>query len=225
MTVQETNDANELLDQTILPSNDRDLFGDIDSITDEERVSDNNGEGGLRPLRDEPIVPPSFRSQEEYLVYVLSENRRITGEVTEMKRKCELQKIRLETFTLDYVERSGRGKNRFIKNMKKLDDINSEKISRVVNDIVAPNEMILREGWDSWSEDGRTFCQKFINKSEVMKPSGYNDMANYWRQYIAPMINYCMGNKRNNLHQIVKRTWMSKMVCGCYQIDMNGNND
>ena len=74
MTVQETNDANALLDQTILPSNDRDLFGDMDSITDEERVSDNNCEGGLRSLRDEPIVPPSFRSQEEYLVYVLSEN-------------------------------------------------------------------------------------------------------------------------------------------------------
>ena len=225
MTIQETNEANELLDQTILPSNDRDLIGNIDSITDEERVSDYCSEGGLRPRSEEPIVPQSYRSQEEYLVYVLSENRRITREVAEMKRKCELQKIRLETFTLDYVERSGRGKNRFIRNMKKLDDINSEKISRVVNDIVAPNEMILREGWDSWSEDGRTFCQKIINKAGVMNPSGYNDMANYWRQYIAPMINYCMGNKRNNLHQIVKRTWMSKMMCGFYQIDMNRNND
>ena len=145
MSVQETNDANALLNQTILPSNNHDLFGDIDNISDGEQVSDNNVEGALGPLHDEPIVPSAFRSQEEYLVHVLSENRRITGEVREMKRKCELQKIRLETFTLDYVEKSGRGKNRFIKNMKKLEDINYEKKSRVVNDIVAQNEMILRE--------------------------------------------------------------------------------
>lgn len=75
--------------------------------------------------------------------------------------------------------------------------------------IVAPNEVILREGWDSWSKDARAFCQKNIRKAEVTMPTGYNDMTHYWRQYIAPMINYCMGNKRNNLHQIVKRIWMS----------------
>ena len=216
MSVEESIDAHALLDQTDLSSNDDDPVGNINALSNGEQVSDNNVVGGLRPLLDGPIVPSSFRSQEDYLLHVLSDNRRITGEVRELKRKCELQNIRLETFTMDYVERSGRGKNRFIKNMKKLDDINSEKISRVVNDIVAPNEMILREGWDSWSEDSRAFCQKFIRKAEVIMPTGYNDMSHYWRQYIAPMINYCMGNKRNNLHQIVKRIWMSKMMCLCY---------
>ena len=169
----------------------------------------------IRPLFDDvscSLNQESTESRNHYMVRIIGANKRLKQDNDDLERKCKALKVRLDTLAVGFVASQGRGKNRFVRNMKKLDDINSEKIARVVNDVLAPNEMILREGWDGWGTDSRTFCQNFIKRAEVTKPAEYRDMAHYWKQLIAPMINYCMGNKRNNLHQIVKRVWMGKII-------------
>ena len=102
----------------------------------------------IRPLFDDvscSLNQESTESRNHYMVRIIGANKRLKQDNDDLERKCKALKVRLDTLAVGFVASQGRGKNRFVRNMKKLDDINSEKIARVVNDVLAPNEMILRE--------------------------------------------------------------------------------
>ena len=60
--------------------------------------------------------------------------------------------VRIEILSRCLSENPGHGNNKFVKSMKKIDNINTKKNMRMVYEKVAPNEMILQEGWDVYSD-------------------------------------------------------------------------
>ena len=117
-------------------------------------------------------------------------------------------KTRVEVMTNAYRIKCGRGKNRFARDMKHLDGFNTTRICKCVDAMVVPRSMILKPGWDVYSENVNSFCQIFLKNANITASAEYASMNSYWMLFVAPTINYSLGARRNNLVQAIRRKWV-----------------
>lgn len=117
---------------------------------------------------------------------------------------------RLKVLTQGYKAQCGKGWKKFAKDMKGIDLMNNRKIRECINTSVP--DMILKPGWYIFSQKETAFSYKFIRYSAVTLTAGFQGWKDYWDNYLAPTINYQLGNKRNNLVQKIRRNWMCECV-------------
>lgn len=151
-----------------------------------------------------PCHPDLQRSVEEAI-------KGLIAEVQDLVSRDELLNQRLTILTQGYNAKCGKGKKRFAKDMKGIDTINMTKIRTCINNIP---DMILREGWHVYSEKETSFSHKFLRYSGVSVTAGFRGWRDYWENFLAPTISSQLGNRRNNLVQKIRRTWM----CECMDV-------
>jgi hypothetical protein len=79
-----------------------------------------------------------------------------------------------------------------------------------VEEVVCPNEMILKYGWDIYSEKPTSFCQMFLQKAQLTVPDVWKNKPTHWMGFVAPWINYKMSRKRNEVLQRCRTKWESE---------------
>lgn len=158
------------------------------------------------------LDPATKKSLEEALDGLL-------GEVKDLKRKEESMEERLAILTKGYREKCGKGKRKFQREVRGLDLVNVDKVRNCLNHRVP--DMILRENWAVYSERDNTFCQKFIQYAGVSVTNGFRDWKDYWCNFLAPLINYQLSNKRNNLVQKIRLQWYSELMRALYNKNLH----
>lgn len=138
--------------------------------------------------------------------------RGLLRQIEQMKARMRHDSARVDILSKQYSTKAGYGKNciKKTKDMLPIDENNVSAINSVVSEYVAPNEMILKYGWDIYSNHPDSFCQRFLKKANVQKPDVYNTVDAHWMGFVAPWINYAMSRKRNNLTQAMRRHFNSK---------------
>ena len=139
---------------------------------------------------------------------VMSVVHGLRSQVTRMRNSQDHMRTRVEVMTHAYRIKCGRGKNRFARDMKHVDGFNTTKIRKCVDAMVVPRSMILKPGWDVYSDSVKSFCQIFLQKAAITVSGEYASMKSYWMLFVAPTINYSLGSRRNNLVQAIRRKWV-----------------
>lgn len=140
--------------------------------------------------------------------------RGLLCQVTQMSSKMVQLTARVDILSKQYSTKTGFGKNTIkkVKDMAPVDERNVGKMNAIIDEFVAPNEMILYYGWDIYSEKETSFCFIFLDKANLELPEAYKNIPTLWMGFVAPWINYAMSRKRNNLTQSCRKHWISEYL-------------
>ena len=90
------------------------------------------------------------------------------------------------------------------------DDNNKDRIKATYEEIVWPAGLIMKEGWDVYSEGKNTFCQIFLDNCTIEVPPSYASIEIYWKHVIVVYLRYVVAYRRNSVMDRLRRKWVGE---------------